>query len=459
MSNLHAPHPAATPSAATADDNAWRLLAEAELFHVHFARWRVAIAGAITLCAVVCGLFFYLTRDPSLWWWFVLQTGAYALQGIFCLRYERHPPAPGSREFTAWMWIWTLQTALAGLISGALIFWIPTDQLGLLLAAIMISGTFAIGEASAGGHEKLVFAAVLSQAAMTCIALVAHAGLPLGVIVCALFASVVLHFGRELNRALLGAIEQRLRAQQLASALQLGQQRLLEAQHQQSVLQERQRVMQDMHDGLGSALSSSLVLIERGALDVSQTAAVLRECIDDLRLVVDSLEPTSKDLSTLLGMLRYRLQHRIEAAGVQLRWQMDDLPALDWLEPSLALDLLRVTQEAIANALKHAAAAELALTVRHAGDYIELSLRDDGRGFDRAAAAAAGRGLRGMRMRAQRLHAQLTIDSSPGGGTTVRLCLPIVIANEIVAETVVAETIAAETVAAEAFVAEELLRN
>jgi len=424
MSNLHE---AFDPTAHTAD---WRQLAEAELFHVHFARWRVAIVAAVALSAVVGGLFLHLTQDRSLWWWFGLQSGAYLLQAVFCLRYERNMPAPGSRAFNRWMWLWTLQTAIAGSISGALMFWIPADQLGLLLAAVMISGTFAIGDACASGHEKLVFAAVISQALMTCIALVVHAKLPLGVIVCLLFAAVVLHFGRELNRAMRGAIAERLHAQQLTAALQVEQQHLLDAQHQQSVLRERQRVMQDMHDGLGSALSSSLVLLERGELNVPQTAAVLRECIDDLRLVVDSLEPTSKDLSTLLGMLRYRLQHRIEAAGVLLRWQMADLPALDWLEPSLALDLLRLTQEAIANALKHAAASELALTVRHAVGYIELNVRDDGSGFDLTAAAAAGRGLRGMHMRAQRLNAQLTIESSAGGGTIIRLRLPVTLATD-----------------------------
>ncbi|HSB97205.1 MAG TPA: hypothetical protein VLC91_12195, partial [Spongiibacteraceae bacterium] len=175
MSNLHEP---LDPASAAG----WQSVAEAELFHVHFTRWRVAIAGAVALSAVVGGLFLYLTQDRSLWWWFGLQTGAYLLQAVFCLRYERRPPLPGSHQFNRWMWLWALQTTLAGLISGALIFWIPADQLGLLLAAIMISGSFAIGEASASGHEKLVFAAVISQALMTCIALVVHAKLPLGVI-------------------------------------------------------------------------------------------------------------------------------------------------------------------------------------------------------------------------------------------------------------------------------------
>jgi signal transduction histidine kinase len=326
--------------------------------------------------------------------------------------------------------VWSALTATTGMLSGALAFWVPADQMVLLLATVMISGTFSIGEASAGGHEKLVYAAVLPQALMTCAALVLHARLPFGVLVCILFAISVVHFGRELNRTMRENMERRLQAQELARQLALGQQRLLDAQHQQSVLRERQRMMQDMHDGLGSALSSSLVMLERGELDVPQAAVVVRECIDDLRLVVDSLEPTAQDISALLGMLRYRLQHRIAAAGVQLRWRMGDLPELQWLEPSLALDLLRLMQEAIANALKHAAATELALTIRPVvaecgGMAIELLVHDNGRGFHPEDSVAAGRGLRTMRSRAQRLQAELSILSAPGAGTVVGVRLPV----------------------------------
>jgi signal transduction histidine kinase len=402
----------------------WQLRAEAELFHLHFSRWRVAIVGALSLIAVVGGTFLYLTQNVALWWWLALQTGAYLLQAAFCLLYERKPPQPCSSEFSRWMWIWTLLTAITGLISGALIFWIPADQLGLLLAAIMVSGTFAIGEASASGHERLVFAAVISQTLMACIALVLHAKLPLAVIIYVLFAVVVAHFGLELNRAMRGAIVQRLRAQQLVTQLEQGQQRLLEAQHQQSVLLERQRVMQDMHDGLGSALSSSLVLLERGEVTVPQAAVVMRECVDDLRLVVDSLEPTSKDISTLLGMLRYRLQHRLDAAGVRLHWQMGDLPVLNWLEPSLALDLLRLTQEAIVNILKHSAATELTLVVQHNDNTIELIVHDNGCGFD-LNTVSLGRGLRSQSRRAERLGGKLKVDSTPGSGTFLCLRLPV----------------------------------
>lgn len=407
----------------------WQIQAEAELFHLHFKHWRLAIIGAIALIAVVGGMFFTLTKDTTLWWWIGLQTGAYLLQAACCLRYENTLPQAGSPAFFRWLRIWTLITAITGLITGALVFWMPADQLGLLLAAIMISGTFAIGEAFASGHERLVFAAVISQALMSGIALVWHAHLPLAVIGCVTFAVVVLHFGLELNKAMRSSIVQRLTMRQLATQLEQGQRHLLEAQHQQSVLSERQRMMHDMHDGLGSMLTSSLLLLERGELTVPQAARVVRECVDDLRLVVDSLEPTSKDISTLLGMLRYRLQHRFDTAGVHVLWQMADLPALTWLEPSLALDLLRLMQEAIANALKHSAATELALIAQQNHDGIELVVHDNGCGFNLEGERNTGRGIRTMQTRAQRLHSRFSIETEPGCGTKISVRLPISLAE------------------------------
>jgi signal transduction histidine kinase len=65
-----------------------------------------------------------------------------------------------------------------------------------------------------------------------------------------------------------------------------------------------------MHDGLGSNLMSALVLAEQGRLSRDAVAGLLRECLDDLRLVIDSLEPIGNDLVTLLALLRHRLARR-----------------------------------------------------------------------------------------------------------------------------------------------------
>ncbi|MEJ1960125.1 MAG: ATP-binding protein [Gammaproteobacteria bacterium] len=393
---------------------------------MHFAHWRVAIGSAIALVLVVGWIFFFLTGDRVVWIWTAALATAYLLQALTCWRYEKHLPQAGSIGPRSWERVWIGLTFLGGLISGSLMWFMPAHHLALQLSAAMIAGAIAIGEVSASGHRSLIYAAVTSQASMVCLALLFHAHLPWGVPACALFSLVVLHFGLQLNRSMLGSIEQRLHAGQLAREIETSQGRLLEAQHQQSVLQERQRVMQDMHDGLGSALSSSLVCLERGELSVAGAAAVMRECVDDLRLIVDSMEPTASDPATLLGMLRHRLQRRIQASGVALRWHMVDLPALSWLEPSLALDLLRLVQEAITNVLNHAQASELELVARHAGHEIELVVRDNGNGFDVSARSTAGRGVRIMHTRAARLGAQLRVQSVPGVGTLIGLRLPIV---------------------------------
>jgi signal transduction histidine kinase len=399
-------------------------LAEAELFAVHFVHWRSAIFSATAFTAVLAWIFFYITRAPNVWWWLALNAGAYLLQAITCYAYERRAPGIETPAYRNWQRVWIVQTFFTGIISGSLIWALPQEQTAVLITAAVICAMFAMAEASAGGFAALAYAAVFSQTLTVSAALIFHADMPYGVLVCGVFAALVLHFGLQLNRSMLDAIEQRLHAEQLAKEVTASRQHLLAAERQQDILFERQRVMQDMHDGLGSSLASSLIVMERGELSVAEATTVMRECVDDLRLVVDSLEPTSKDLSTLLGMLRYRLQRRIEAAGVRLHWQMMDLPSLTWLEPSLALDLLRLVQEAIANTLNHASATKLELIAEHTDQAIELTVRDNGKGFDAATNISVGRGMRSMQMRADRLGAQLQVRSDLGVGTAVSIRLP-----------------------------------
>ncbi len=72
-------------------------------------------------------------------------------------------------------------------------------------------------------------------------------------------------------------------------------------ERQQTIAEERQRIMSDMHDGIGGQLISTLSLVEKGSLSSAEVAAVLRECLEDLRLTIDSLEPTDNDLLTVLA--------------------------------------------------------------------------------------------------------------------------------------------------------------
>jgi signal transduction histidine kinase len=244
--------------------------------------------------------------------------------------------------------------------------------------------------------------------------------------------AVMLSFLHAVQRRYVGAVEQvQAENSQLqedldeqVSVLQAQNAQLREAERQQALLLERQRIMADMHDGLGSSLLSALVAMEQGSMSHEQCVQVLRECVDDLRLVIDSLEPVGHDLVSLLATMRYRLGKRLQMGGLKLEWDVQDLPPLAWLEPPDALHVLRLMQEALNNVLKHASASRVRMVTRHHGSYVEIRVEDDGAGFD-LQTIQHGRGLKSQIKRAQRLGGKLRIDSSPGMGTRLSLRLPV----------------------------------
>ncbi len=199
-------------------------------------------------------------------------------------------------------------------------------------------------------------------------------------------------------------------------ALEASQERLQRAEQQRLVDEERHRLMQDMHDGLGSSLVSALRAVERGQLSAAQTAQVLRDCIDDLKLTIDSMEAPSTDLVLLLATLRFRLEPRLKSAGIRLRWDVRDVPALAWLTPRHSLHVLRILQEAFSNVIKHAGAEAVVVGTIDNGHSVEVHITDDGHGFDLATSRPAGkRGIQNQHRRAAAIGATVEWDSSPKG--------------------------------------------
>jgi signal transduction histidine kinase len=220
------------------------------------------------------------------------------------------------------------------------------------------------------------------------------------------------------------SLEERLAAR--TRELQASHEKLRAIEREQTLAAERQRLMRDMHDGLGSSLMSSLVLVEQGRLAPTDVAKVLRECIDDLKLTIDSLEPIGSDLVTLLATLRYRLGSRLEGAGLRLDWRVADLPLLPWLDALAALEVLRILQEALTNVVKHSGARSIAISTAAEGNEVRVLLVDDGHGFDveRVRRESPGRGLLNLERRAAKLGGSVRVASSPAG-TTVELVLKI----------------------------------
>jgi len=200
---------------------------------------------------------------------------------------------------------------------------------------------------------------------------------------------------------------------------------------------ERTRLMRDLHDGLGGQLVSIVALSERGDASAPIGEAA-RAALKDLRLVIDSMDDIGGDLMLALGSWRERATAQLRPHDIALDWHAlmpQGLPVHPELRPWHVIQIVRLLDEALTNAVKHAGARRITVSIETLGGVSGLdcgciTVEDDGKGFalaaDGAAAAAgqnAARGLRNMRSRAARCGAELELVSG-AGGTRVRLKLP-----------------------------------
>jgi signal transduction histidine kinase len=189
---------------------------------------------------------------------------------------------------------------------------------------------------------------------------------------------------------------------------------------------ERERLMREVHDGIGGQLVSTLAMVESGHASAGEISDALRGALDEMRIVLQSLDPLVEDLPALLGIVRSRIEPRLVPHGLRFEWRVQDLPAMPELGHDGFLHVLRIVQEAITNVVKHAKARVITVsTGRRAGadgrEGVFIEVRDDGIGpEDRK----GGRGLSNMRQRAAELHGRLVIRAAVPG-TAVELWLPL----------------------------------
>lgn len=194
-------------------------------------------------------------------------------------------------------------------------------------------------------------------------------------------------------------------------------------EHEALLTGERERLMREMHDGMGGHLVSALAMIQRQAAPAT-IAGALRDALDDMRLVLNSLQPSATDIPMLLASLRARLEPRLQSQALRFQWNVRDLPALQ-LGPDQVLHVLRIVQESITNVLKHARASQITVATGTTREselaYAFIEIADDGCGID--GGTREGLGLANMQTRAQALGASLRVASGPEG-TSIRLLLP-----------------------------------
>lgn len=196
--------------------------------------------------------------------------------------------------------------------------------------------------------------------------------------------------------------------------------------HREATEKERNRLLREMHDGLGAQLTTALYATRNEQASVEEIANYLQLALEDLRIMMDSMQAFDGDVATLLGQLRYRLERRIQQAGLELEWKVDDLPDFPNMTPQDALNLQRIVQETLVNAVKHAKASKVSLIARmKAPNCLKIQVKDNGCGFDDQQDGFTGRGLSNLHYRAVELNASLTINTQLGRGCCVELQVPI----------------------------------
>ncbi|XVU29722.1 GAF domain-containing sensor histidine kinase [Actinoplanes sp. CA-054009] len=218
------------------------------------------------------------------------------------------------------------------------------------------------------------------------------------------------------------------------AAIALTHARLYARNRELTIAEERARIAHDLHDavaqrlfGLRLTAQAADVLLDRDPAaarrHLAEVTTLAREAAEELQAAVQELRPADLATDGLPAALRKQVSilDRAYNGAPHLTYSDDTPPELPM--PSRTV-VFRVAQEALHNAVRHAKATTVRVSLRTPDPgAVRLEVTDDGRGFDVPATLKAGRslGLRSMRERACAVRATLTVDSTPGEGTTVRL--------------------------------------
>ena len=200
-----------------------------------------------------------------------------------------------------------------------------------------------------------------------------------------------------------------------------------------AIMQERERLAHEMHDTLAQSFAGigfQLQAIRNGLTNESDdirhqldlASSLVRHSHQEARRSIATLRTEELETEDLVSALERCARRMVQEGNIQVECQKegDQRPV-----PLRIVDALyRIGQEAIANAIRHASPSLLVIRVRYAATSVQLEISDNGCGFVQSA-SLLGFGLRGMRRRTQQISATLSIESTPGAGTRIRVDAPL----------------------------------
>jgi signal transduction histidine kinase len=211
---------------------------------------------------------------------------------------------------------------------------------------------------------------------------------------------------------------------------------LYERSRELSIISERNRLALELHDVVSQKLFSVMLTAEAAAAQLDRdpdaaraqlerTRELARESLDELRSLILGLRPPELERDGLEGALRKELEMLARIHGIEIDLEIEGSAAAAGSngDGEREFAILRITHEALNNAVRHAGADHVAVRLSQRPDVVTVEVRDDGVGFDPHSAEVRSRhlGLTSMEERARELGGRLEIRSAPGSGTTVLL--------------------------------------
>jgi len=204
---------------------------------------------------------------------------------------------------------------------------------------------------------------------------------------------------------------------ELSEELREMNQRLLKAEET-----ERTRIAGDLHDG---PLQKAIFLAREADASLRDQKDIARQLISEIREICSRLRPAILDDLGLVPAIEWLLDGVSKRSEILTHLSLNDITEEDRFLPDIEQTLFRVTQEAINNAIKHAKATSLNVSISQVDNSLVLQVADDGVGFSPESCKKKGFGLSGMRERALSVGGSFNVHSAPGEGTIVTARIPI----------------------------------